>query len=75
MGVKVSRDILLCGFDDTLSMNPMDSTLTTVKTPSREMGIAAARTLMNQLENPDLPSSIIYLNGEIRMRTSTFYED
>lgn len=75
MGVKVSRDILICGFDDTMNMNPTDSTLTTVKTPSKEMGVMAARILMNQLENPGLPCSTVYLTGEIRMRASTLYEE
>lgn len=70
---KISRDILICGFDDTLSATPMDNTLTTVHTPSREMGIMAAAILMTQINNPDLPVSTTYLNGEIKMRSSSCY--
>lgn len=73
MGVKTSRDILICGFDDTLNITTFDSTLTTVKTPSREMGIMAVKILMNQLEDHDLSNSTVYLNGEIQMRTSTMF--
>lgn len=73
MGVEVSRDILICGFDDTLNITTIDSTLTTVRTPSREMGVMAVKILLNQLKDNTLSNSITYLNGEIQMRTSTVF--
>lgn len=73
MGIQVSQDILICGFDDTLSLTPMDNTLTTVQTPSQEMGILATRIILNQIESPYLPPVTLYLNGKIKMRTSTLF--
>lgn len=73
MDVHVSRDILICGFDDTLSLNPIDSDLTTVRTPSRKMGILATNLLINRLKNANTPPTISYVNGEIQMRSSTAY--
>lgn len=70
---EISRDILICGFDDTLSTTPMNNMLTTVHTPSRQMGITAAVILMSQINNPDLHVSTTYLNGEIKMRNSSCF--
>lgn len=74
MGIHISRDLLICGFDDTLSLNPINSTLTTVRTPSWDMGILATKLLINQLADPNIPPTTAYLNGHIQMRSSTVYK-
>lgn len=71
MHLSVPKDILICGFDDTLILNSIDSTLTTVATPSKEMGIMAARILLDRIENPSLPITTIYLNTQVQIRQST----
>lgn len=71
MNRKVPEDILVCGFDDTIVLNSLDSPLTTVTTPSREMGIMAAHLLLDRVENPLLPPTTVYLNTTIQMRDST----
>ncbi len=71
MQLEVPRDILICGFDDTLILNSLNSTLTTVTTPSKEMGIMAARILLDRVENPKLPATTIYLNSTVQIREST----
>ena len=74
LGKKVPQDILICGFDDTLILNSLDSELTTVTTPSREMGIAAAHILLNRVENPSLAPMTAYLNSTVQIRSSTHKE-
>ena len=71
---KVPEDILISGFDDTLVLNSLDSELTTVTTPSREMGITAARILLDRVENPSLAPMTVYLNCQVQIRSSTLGE-
>ena len=74
MKINISQDLLICGFDDTLCLNPINSTLTTVRTPSCEMGILATKLLINQLTDPNIPPITAYINGHIQMRSSTIYK-
>lgn len=71
MNLEVPGDILICGFDDTAVLNAMDSPLTTVTTPSQEMGIMAAQILLSRVNNPSLPPSTVYLNSKVQIRSST----
>lgn len=71
MGLSVPDDVLLCGFDDTFSLSSMNSTLTTVRTPSADMGIIASRLLLNRIADPDLPPTFTYLRTEVQFRQST----
>jgi len=71
MKLEVPKDILICGFDDTLILNSLNSTLTTVTTPSIEMGVMAARILLDRVENPKLPPITVYLNSRVQLRQST----
>ena len=71
MGVSIPEDVLLCGFDDTFSLSSMNSTLTTVRTPSADMGIIASRLLLNRIADPDLPATFTYLRTEVQFRQST----
>lgn len=71
MNLHVPKDILICGFDDTMILNSPISTLTTVATPSQAMGISAAKILLNQIQNPALPVTTTYLNSIVHIREST----
>lgn len=71
IGAAVPEDILLCGFDDTLALNSVNSTLTTVRTPSTDMGVIAARMLLNRIASPGLPPVMTYLHTEVQFRRST----
>lgn len=68
---KVPDDILISGFDDTPVLNSLDSELTTVTTPSREMGVTAARILLDRVGNPSLAPMTAYLSSEVQIRSST----
>ncbi|WP_199098597.1 LacI family DNA-binding transcriptional regulator [Dyella sp. ASV21] len=48
-GLKVPRDLSVCGFDDTPLATQLWPPLTTVRQPSREMGKLAALQLMDHL--------------------------
>lgn len=71
MNLEVPKDIKICGFDDTLVLNSIHSTLTTVTTPSIEMGVMAARILLDRIENKELPITTIYIDSEVQIREST----
>ena len=49
LGLKVPRDLSVCGFDDTPLATQLWPPLTTVRQPSREMGKLAALQLMELL--------------------------
>lgn len=57
-GLKVPRDLSVIGFDDSLLSEVMDPSLTVVKQPLQEIGQAAVRLLMNQLEGNQNPETI-----------------
>ncbi len=71
MGMEIPKDIMICGFDDTLAVNSVSPSLTTVRTPSTELGIMAAQLLLRRIENPQVPPSTTYLNTSVQFRQST----
>ena len=40
-------------------------------TPCIEMGVMAARILLDRVENPKLPPITVYLNSRVQLRQST----
>lgn len=70
MGLKTPEDISIVGFDDIPLAKYMDPELTTVRQPSFEKGVQAARLLIQYLEKKKKPRSKI-LNVELIVRKST----
>ncbi len=70
-GLSVPGDVSVIGFDDTLSeyLSPL---LTTVRLPANELGLTAAKLLIDQLEGKT-PSDgqLIELDAELIIRKST----
>ncbi len=52
-GLRIPEDVLVSGFDDTIVSDATDPTISTVRTPSYEMGTLAARELLKRVENRD----------------------
>ena len=69
-GFSVPKDISVFGFDDVDMAQLSHPSLSTVKQPFYEMGKVAAETLVERLENPNIPQKIIEFEGEIINRES-----
>ncbi len=69
-GLRVPEDISVVGFDDISMASLVYPRLTTVRHPLYEMGQAAARLLMERIDDPDLPPQHIQLETELVVRDS-----
>ncbi|WP_114240867.1 LacI family DNA-binding transcriptional regulator [Dyella sp. C9] len=69
-GLKVPRDLSVCGFDDTPMAVQLWPPLTTVRQPSREMGKLAALQLMDLLRGRG-PGLLVQVPYELMQREST----
>ena len=54
-GLQVPKDVSITGFDDIPAASLLDSPLTTVGQPGRDMGRAAAQLLLHQIAGTSLP--------------------
>ncbi|MDD7910835.1 MULTISPECIES: LacI family DNA-binding transcriptional regulator [Pseudovibrio] len=69
-GLRIPEDISVMGYDDIEYAGYMTPTLTTIKQPSFELGLEAARTLIDHLDNKvDMPP-VIQLVPELVIRQS-----
>ncbi|MDO1530276.1 LacI family DNA-binding transcriptional regulator [Fulvimonas sp. R45] len=69
-GLKVPRDLSVCGFDDTPLASQLWPALTTVRQPSREMGRLAALQLLEALRGRG-PGSLVQVPYSLELRDST----
>ena len=70
LGLKVPDDILVCGFDGIPTKDPIISNLTTVRTPSQNLGVVAAQILMQRIQNPNAIPTGTYLRTDVLFRKS-----
>lgn len=70
LGYRVPGDILICGFDGIPTMDPVTDNLTTVRTPSMDLGTVAAQLLKQRIQNPKTISTSTYLHTEILFRNT-----
>jgi LacI family transcriptional regulator len=71
-GVEVPGEIALVGFDDIALAHQAVVPLTTIRQPGYEMGRAAARLLLEQLEHPSAPPpQLTPFAAELVVRQST----
>lgn len=71
--IKIPEEISIVGFDDSFLAEASEIKLTSVKHPKEDMGIEAAKWIVNAIENGqphDVPSSIVY-EPELVIRSST----
>lgn len=69
-GLKVPRDLSVCGFDDTPMATQLWPPLTTVRQPSREMGKLAALQLMELLRGRGT-GLLVQVPYSLQLREST----
>ena len=69
--VEVGTSFALAGFDDLADARFQSPPLTTVAVPTNEIGEQAARTLLERIANPDLPTRQIVLRPKLIVRDSS----
>ncbi|WP_406425612.1 LacI family DNA-binding transcriptional regulator [Streptomyces sp. NBC_01589] len=69
-GLRCPQDLSVVGFNDMPFLSRMTPALTTVHVPQRTIGAEAARMLLQSLENPGPPRSLL-LGCELVVRAST----
>ena len=70
-GRRVPQDVAVVGFDDIPMAAHTQPPLTTVHQPLREMGEAAARTLLAHFEGAPLPDRPTVIPATFMARAST----
>lgn len=71
-GVRIPEDISLVGFDDIEFSSMLETPLTTVCQPTKEIGRLAAQRLLKEIEKKSLgPSHHIILEPSLIIRSST----
>ncbi len=70
LGLEVPRDIALACFDDFAWADLFTPRLTAIARPSRELGAAAVRLLLERLDAPDRPPRTVRLPCTFVHRTS-----
>src|SRR5436305_7717829 len=69
-GLRVPEDVSVVGFDDIASAAFQNPSLTTIRQPLREMGVRAARILVERLRGKEDPGQIS-VKPELIVREST----
>ncbi|HEX3049931.1 MAG TPA: LacI family DNA-binding transcriptional regulator [Aggregatilineaceae bacterium] len=69
-GLRIPEDISIMGFDDIPQCLLAYPQLTTIHQPLEQMGHMAARMLVEQIENPELPPRHITLATKLVIRNS-----
>jgi LacI family transcriptional regulator len=71
-GLSCPRDISVIGFDDIIVAEYTNPRLTTVRQPLHKMGMSAAETLVQRIQNPDKPyPETVWFAPELVVREST----
>jgi DNA-binding LacI/PurR family transcriptional regulator len=69
-GVRIPGDVRIVGVDDASYASLLPVPLTTVRQPTREIGEAALRTMLERIHSPHQPPREILLDGELVVRQS-----
>jgi GntR family transcriptional regulator, arabinose operon transcriptional repressor len=69
-GIRIPDDVRLVGIDDVSCAGVLPVPLTTLRQPSRDIGVAAVAALAERVSNPDLPPRDILLHGSLVVRQS-----
>ena len=71
LGIHVPKDVMVAGFDDVCIASTANPPLTTIRQPCREIANMAFKTLLERMNNPDLPPREILLDTSLIVREST----
>jgi DNA-binding LacI/PurR family transcriptional regulator len=71
LGLRVSEDVSIVGFDDTPMTAYLDPPLTTIRQPVRDMGLAAVASLLDEIRGLPAPRGELLHRPELVVRRST----
>ena len=71
LNVRIPEDVMLAGFDDLVEAGRMKPALTSVRQPCFDLATTAFLTLLERMENPDLPPRQILLDTSLVVHEST----
>lgn len=70
LGMRIPQDIRIVGIDDVRYAALLPVPLTTLHQPCRGIGATAIATMLDRINNPDLPARSVLLNGTLVVRQS-----
>lgn len=70
-GIKIPEDTAVVGFGDVPEAMIIEPNLTTVHTPKVSLGAQAAEELIWRLNHPGSPIKFVFLQTELKIRSST----
>lgn len=68
---KVPDDILVAGYDDLLYTMLLETSLTTVRQPVRQMCVRAAEMILKLIDDPEAVTEKVFLAPQLIIRNST----
>lgn len=71
LGFQPGRDVSVIGFDDIQDAAVATPPLTTMSVSPRKLGRKLARTLLDRIEDPDMPPTVSELSAELVARETT----
>lgn len=74
VGVKISEDILICGFDDMKYSRHLKHALTSFRQPCEEIANVSIELMMRRINNEEAVPVTVNLTGEIIPRESSVYD-
>lgn len=69
-GVRIPNDIRIVGIDDVRYAQLLRVPLTTLRQPCRHIGATALKTMLERIEQPDMPARDILLDCKLIVRES-----
>lgn len=70
-GIKIPKEVSVCGFDNLFPSTLVTPSLTTVSVPRREIGSEAVNECIHHIKDPSLPYRNIVLSAQLIERGST----
>ena len=70
-GYQIPKDVSVVGFDDIPASERITPSLTTIQTPKKYLGIAAARQMLERIQYPNSPHSYMKYGTKLIIRDST----
>lgn len=69
-GIRVPEDVRVVGFDDLPTNQYLPVSLTTIRQPIKALAEEAIRTMLNRIDNPDMPARDISIRTDLVVRES-----
>ena len=71
LGYQIPKDVSVVGFDGIPASERITPSLTTIQTPKKYLGIAAARQMLERIQYPNSPHSYMEYETKLIIRDST----